>query len=124
VLGSAEPQVEVGLDGAGYHVGGELLAPRGGGVYQSADGVALVVESREGMTVAGASTRLEGRPMTGRCEVVGAHQTCRFALGELSLTAEDERTPYGWHRRYSDGRTVAIRLTGARDLPVPFALGH
>jgi hypothetical protein len=41
-----------------------------------------------------------------------------------ALTATDTRISDGWHRRYDDGRTVTIRLSGEPDLPVPFAIGR
>jgi len=62
--------------------------------------------------------------MTGRCAPAPGGEACQFTLDGRSLTAADERAPYGWHRRYSDGRTVAIHLTGDREAPVPFAVGR
>jgi hypothetical protein len=49
---------------------------------------------------------------------------CRFTLDDQALSAVDERTSYGWHRRYSDGRTVAIDVAGERGAPVPFPVGR
>src|SRR5690348_6006755 len=63
LLATAEPQVEVGLDAAGYRIDGERLADRGGGVYQGADGAALVIDRRATGRVAGASADMDGRHM-------------------------------------------------------------
>ena len=124
LLASSEPEVEVGFDQGGYRVAGERLADRGDGVYLGPSGAALVIVRGGDGSVAAASANLDGRHMTGRCEVLPppGGETCRFTLDGESLTASDERTPYGWHRRYSDGRTVAIHVTGGRETPVPFAL--
>jgi hypothetical protein len=126
LLASSEPEVRVGFDAAGYQVAGERLTDRGGGAYVGPSGAALVIARSGGGSVAAASTNLDGRHMTGRCEVAPppGGETCRFTLGGESLTASDERTSYGWHRRYSDGRTVAIHVAGDREAPVPFALGR
>lgn len=124
LLATAEPQVDVRLDGAGYHIDGQELLPRGGGVYVGQGGAALVIDRRPSGPVAGASAVLDGTAMTGRCEPAPGGETCRFTLGGQALTATDERTRDGWHRRYSDGRTVSIHLTGDHDAPVPFAVGR
>jgi hypothetical protein len=125
LLATAEPQVDVRLDAAGYRIDGQLLEDRSGGVYQGPGGAALVIDRRPDGAVAGASANLDGRHMTGRCQPAsGGAETCRFTLDGQALAATDERTPDGWHRRYSDGRTVAIRLTGDPDAPVPFAVGR
>lgn len=122
LLATGEPEIEVRMDGAGYRIDGQLLAASGGGVYQGTSGAVLVID---GQGVAGASADVDGRHMTGRCQpAAGGSETCRFTLDGSPLTAVDEPTDYGWHRRYSDGRTVAIRLTGRRDTPVPFAVGR
>lgn len=121
VLVTAEPQVDVRLDAAGYRIDGQQLAARGGGVYQGPSGAALVISG----PVAGASADLDGRHVTGHCEPAsGRGEACRFTLDGSPLTAADEPTSYGWHRRYSDGRTVAIRLTGRPGAPVPFPIGR
>jgi hypothetical protein len=62
--------------------------------------------------------------MTGHCETAAAGETCRFTVAGSPLTATDQRTDDGWHRTYSDGRTVSIHLTGDHDAPVPFAVGR
>ena len=124
-LASAEPQVEVGVVGHGYDLGGQVLAERGGGVYRGQRGGVLVIARVGDREVAGASAELNGRSVTGRCELVpGGDETCRFTVDGRPLAARDERTVYGWHRRYSDGRTVAIRVIGAHDVPVPFPVGR
>ena len=126
LLASSEPRVEVRLDAAGYRVGDELLVPRGAGAYQGRSGAALVIAHRGGREVAGGSAVLGGRRMAGRCEMAAPAdgERCTFTLDGESLTAVDERTSYGWHRRYSDGRTVAIELSGDRSAPVPFAVSR
>lgn len=124
LLATAEPQVDVRLDAAGYRIDGQQLRPQGPGLYVSPGGAALVIERRPQGTVAGASAVLDGRSMTGRCQTAGAGEACRFTVDGVALTATDERTDDGWHRRYSDGRTVNIRLTGEHDAPVPFAVGR
>lgn len=125
LLVTAEPQVEVRLDTAGYQIDGERLTDRGGGVYQGPGGAALVIDRRPGGPVAGASADLDGRHMTGHCEPSeGGGEECTFTLDGQPLTATDARTSYGWHRRYSDGRTVAIHVTGVPDTPVPFTIGR
>lgn len=124
LLATAEPQVDVGLDASGYRIDGQQLRAQGGGVYVGPGGAALVIDRRPEGLAAGASAVLDGRAMTGRCEPAAAGETCRFTVDGQALTATDERTAGGWHRRYSDGRTVTIRLTGERDAPVPFAIGR
>jgi hypothetical protein len=124
LLATAEPQVDVRLDGAGYRIDGQQLRAEGSGVYVGPGGAALVIARRPQGTVSGASAVLDGRSMTGRCEPAGAGEACRFTVDGQTLSATDERTADGWHRRYSDGRTVAIRLLGDPDTPVPFAVGR
>jgi hypothetical protein len=121
LLATAEPEVEVRLDATGYRIDGNFLAVAGDGVYQGAAGAVLVIDGRG---VAGASADLAGRHMTGRCQPAAGGEACRFTLDGRPLAAADERTDYGWHRRYDDGRTVAIHLIGRRDTPVPFAVGR
>lgn len=125
-LQSASPAIEVGLDGRGYRISGQLLEDRGGGEYQGASGAALVIQRGSGRLLAAASTNLNGQHMTGRCvEIPGAdHEDCAFTIGGGSVDARDTRTASGWHRRYSDGRTLDIRIVGDRDTPVPFAVGR
>jgi hypothetical protein len=124
VLATAEPQVDVTLNAGGYRVGGQLLRERSAGVYEGPGGASLVIERRLGGPVAGASAILDGRRMTGSCAPATDGETCRFVLDGTALTAADERTSSGWHRRYADGRTVAIHVTGGPDVPVPFPVGR
>jgi hypothetical protein len=126
LLASTEPQAAVGMDAGGYSVAGQRLTSQGAGAYEAASGTALVISTRGGRTVAGASATMNGRPMTGRCETgaPAGGESCTFTLAGESLAASDERTAYGWHRRYSDGRTVAIHVPGDPPPPVPFALGR
>ncbi|HZU18098.1 MAG TPA: hypothetical protein VFD01_16035 [Candidatus Dormibacteraeota bacterium] len=125
VLASAEPQVEVQRTDHGYRLAGEVLTERGPGVYQGRRGGVLVVARVGVLVVAGASAELNGRPVTGRCQLVpGGDETCRFVVDGRPLAARDRRTGYGWHRRYSDGRTVAIHVVGGHDVPVPFPVGR
>jgi hypothetical protein len=124
LLATAEPQVDVRLDGSGYRIDGQQLVAQGGGVYVGPGGAALVIDRRPQGAVAGASAVLDGSEVTGRCEPSAAGETCRFTVGGQPLTATDERTAGGWHRRYSDGRTVTIHLTGDPDAPVPFPVGR
>ncbi|HLH71518.1 MAG TPA: hypothetical protein VKY90_21465 [Candidatus Dormibacteraeota bacterium] len=125
LLASAEPQVEVRVGDRGYDLGGQVLTEHGGGVYQGRRGGVLVIAWVGDRELAGASAELNGRPITGHCElVVGGDETCRFTVDGRTLTARDRRTAYGWHRRYSDGHTVAIRVVGGHDVPVPFPVGR
>jgi hypothetical protein len=114
----------VSLDDGGYRIDGQLLQAQGGGVYVGPGGAALVIDRRPQGAVAGASAVLDGRSMTGHCEPSALGETCRFTVDGQPLGATDERTTGGWHRTYSDGRTVTIHLAGERDAPVPFAVGR
>jgi hypothetical protein len=124
LMATAEPQIDVRLDAAGYRIDGEQLQPQGSGVYVGSGGAALVIARRPQGQVAGASAVLDGRSMTGHCETAAAGETCRFTVDGAPLSATDQRTDDGWHRTYSDGRTVSIHLTGDHDAPVPFAVGR
>lgn len=124
LLATAEPQVDVQLDASGYRIDGQELVAQGGGVYVGPAGGALVIDRGPQGAVAGASAVLNGHTMTGRCEPASSGETCRFTLDGQALSAADEPTSDGWHRVYSDGRTVSIHLTGERDAPVPFAVGR
>lgn len=124
LLATAEPQVDVRLDASGYRIDGQRFAAQGGGVYVGPSGAALVIDRRAQGTVAGASAVLDGSPVTGRCEASAAGETCSFTVAGRPLTATDQRTAGGWHRRYSDGRTVTIHLAGDPDTPVPLPVGR
>jgi hypothetical protein len=119
-------QSSVSLDGGAYRIGGQTFEARGGGVYRARDGAALVIERRGDQTVAAASTELNGRHVTGRCNYPdgGRSESCRFMVGASTIAATDDRTPDGWRRRYADGQAVDIRVTGRQPIPVPFAVGR
>jgi hypothetical protein len=123
---ASPPAVEVRLDAQGYHIAGQLLQDQGDGSYQDPSGAALVIQRGSGRVLAAASTNLNGRHMLGRCvEIQGAdHEDCTFTIGSATIQARDDRTPSGWHRRYSDGQTVDIGVPGGADTPVPFAVGR
>jgi hypothetical protein len=124
-LALMEPQAEVRMDGSSYTIAGQTFASNGGHLYQAASGATLLVERRDGRLVAAASTNLDGQHMVGRCEARagGRSESCSFRIGTRSVTAVDTRTGDGWSRRYSDGRTAAIKFVGAADTPVPFPVG-
>jgi hypothetical protein len=123
-LVTAEPEVDVSLDAGGYHIDGQRLVAQGDGVFLGPGGAALVIASRPDGRVAGASAVLDGHRTTGHCEPAPEGESCRFTMDGQALTAEDTRTADGWHRRYGDGRTVTIRLSGDTDTPVPFPIGR
>lgn len=124
-LGAAPTPVTVGLDGGGYHVGSTTFAPQGGGRYSGQAGAVVITAGAGGETRAGASTHLDGVPMTGLCvEASAGSERCRFQLGGRRLAATDRLTGSGWDRRYDDGPAARIPLEGGRPVPVPFALGR
>lgn len=126
-LETASPAgVEVALDAEGYHIAGQVLEDQGDGSYQDPSGAALIIQRGSGRVLAAASTNLNGRHMLGRCvELQGAdHEDCTFTIGGATIQARDDRTSDGWHRRYEDGQTIDIRVTGGADTPVPFAVGR
>lgn len=124
-LGSSPAPVGAGLDAGGYHIGSSTLPSRGEGVYAGGEG-AVVIRPEGDRTRAAASTRIDGIPMTGVCETDpgGRGERCGFELGGRSLGATDRLREGGWDRRYDDGVTVRVPLTGRRPAPVPFALGR
>ncbi|HKF77242.1 MAG TPA: hypothetical protein VKF59_13955 [Candidatus Dormibacteraeota bacterium] len=126
VLYATPADFVVRVDAGGYHLAGEDLVSRGGGVFLSASGTALVVERRPERVLAAGSAELNGQPASGRCEeAAGSGQaTCEFTVAGRSFTAADVRTATGWSRRYSDGETISIRVDGDGDTPVPFPLGR
>lgn len=126
VLYTAEPEVVVQMDAAHYRIAGQELESRGPGAYQNPSGATLVLERRGDLVVAATSTHVGGAPIRGRCVLAAgsARETCEFTLSGRSLTATDIRSPKGWNRRYSDGKTVAIRVDGRLDTPVPFPVGR
>lgn len=125
-LYTAEPEVVVQMDAAHYRIAGQDLESRGPGAYLNPSGAALVLERRGDVVVAATSARVGSQPVNGRCVLPAgsARETCEFTLGGRLLTATDVRSAKGWSRRYSDGKTVAIRVDGALDTPVPFPVGR
>jgi hypothetical protein len=121
LLGATPPTVTVGMDAGAYHVGDVALPARGGGVFAGPEG-AVVVRGPD----AAASTRLRGVTALGSCRLAagGRSERCTFVLGGRRLTAEDRLTGGGWDRRYDDGVTSRIALSGGRPVPVPIALGR
>ncbi|MDQ6772977.1 MAG: hypothetical protein M3024_08315, partial [Candidatus Dormibacteraeota bacterium] len=114
----------VGLDAAGYHLGSTLLPPLGGGVYATAE-AAVVIRGTAATERAAASTRLDGRPMTGVCTATDAGgERCEFRLGGRQLASTDRLQNGAWERRYDDGARLHIDLVGGRAAPLPFALGR
>jgi hypothetical protein len=124
-LAALPPPVTVGLDSDGYRLGSVRLPTVGTGSYSSAE-ASLVVRQAGAETVAGASSRFNGQPMTGRCvvEAAGGREHCSLTIGSQRLVAEDVRTPAGWHRRYSDGRQLDVTTLGRDAIPVPFPVGR
>jgi hypothetical protein len=122
----APSPVEVRVTADAYEIGGSELLAAGPGVYRSAGGAAVVIESAGAATRAGASADLDGVHMTGACTLADAArtETCRFTLGGRSLSAVDTWTGDGWSRRYDDGRTARIVVAGGRPVPVPVAVGR
>jgi hypothetical protein len=120
-LAATPPTVTVGMDAGAYRVGEVTLPARGGGVYAGPDGAVVV----DGPRAAGA-TRLRGVRMLGSCRLAAdaRGERCTFDLGGRQLTAVDRLDGGGWDRRYGDGATVRISLSGGRPVPVPIALGR
>jgi hypothetical protein len=121
LLGATPSTVTVGTDASAYRVGDVALPARGGGVYSGPEG-AVVVQG----PVAAGSTRLRGATALGSCRLAtGARsERCAFVLGGRRLTAEDRLSGGGWDRRYDDGATARIALSGGRPVPVPIPLGR
>jgi hypothetical protein len=121
LLGATPAIPTVGMDAGAYRVGDVALPARGGGVYAGPEG-AVVIQGQ----VAAASTRLRGVTALGSCRLAadGRSERCTFVLGGRRLTAEDRLDGGGWDRRYGDGETVRITLSGGRPAPVPIALGR
>lgn len=121
LLGAAPATVTVGMDGAAYRVGDVALPARGGGVYAGPEGAVVVQGS-----AAAASTRLRGVTALGSCRLAAdtRSERCTFVLGGRHLTADDRLRDGGWDRRYQDGATARIALSGGRPVPVPIALGR
>lgn len=120
-LTGSPPPFEVSMDSGGYTVAGARLDARGGGVYQSSQGVLIVRGTR-----AAASTTLGDEHVTGVCDLAAGsgREHCRFRIGGSTLAADDEATTTGWHRRYDDGRETDVEIRGGGAVPVPFPIGR
>jgi hypothetical protein len=124
---SAEPgPVAVRVSPDAYEIGGARLDATAPGVYQGANGAAVVLVRSGDATRAGASATLDGTRTTGACTLAdGARtETCQFTLNGRPLTAVDTWTGGGWHRRYDDGRTADITVAGGTPVPVPLPVGR
>jgi hypothetical protein len=124
---STEPgPVTVRVSPSAYEIGGTRLDATAPGVFQGSGGAAVVLVRSGDVTRAGASASLGGAHTTGRCTLAdGARtETCAFTLDGRPLDAVDTWTGGGWHRRYDDGRTVDIRVTGGQPVPVPLPVGR
>jgi hypothetical protein len=121
LLGVTPPTVTVGMDAAAYRVGDVALPARGAGVYAGPEGAVVVHGS-----LASASTRLRGVPAVGSCRLAAGARSerCTFVLGDRRLTAVDRMAGSGWDRRYDDGASARIGLSGGRPVPVPIPLGR
>jgi hypothetical protein len=120
-LTGSSPPVEVKMDAGGYTVDGARLDAQGGGAYQSAHGVMVVRGTRSAL-----STSLGNEQVTGVCDqdAGSGSEHCRFTQGGRPLAAADRRTNAGWHRTYSDGQEVDVKVDGAGPVPVPFPVGR
>ncbi|HSR21914.1 MAG TPA: hypothetical protein VLW53_00065 [Candidatus Eisenbacteria bacterium] len=120
-LGATPPAVTAGVDAGAYRLGDIVLAARGDGVYAGPEGAVIVRPP-----LAAGSTRLRGVPALGSCRLNadGRGERCIFELGGRTLTAEDRLANGGWERRYQDGVTIRIGLSGGRPAPVPIPLGR
>jgi hypothetical protein len=118
--------VTVRMSPTAYEIGGARLDATGPGVYQGPRGVAVVLVQAGGVTRAGASASLGGAHTTGHCDLAdGARtETCAFTVDGRPLSAVDTWTGGGWHRRYGDGRTADITVSGGRPVPVPLPVGR
>jgi hypothetical protein len=121
LLGATPPAVTVSVDAAAYRVGDVALPARGGGVYAGPEGAVVVRGS-----LASASTSLRGVPAVGSCRLAAdaRSERCTFVLGGRRLAAVDRLAGTGWDRRYDDGATARIGLSGGRPAPVPIPLGR
>lgn len=125
-LTSAPPDVWV--DAAGYHADGTVLRREGADVFATSSGGVVVIEqSSAASSLAGSSFVYGAGTVTGRCALRATTETCVFRRGAEVLNAEDQLVADGserrWLRRYSDGRTVTIRIPSGPVVPVPIPLG-
>jgi hypothetical protein len=118
--------VTVRLGAGGYEIGGARLVPAGPGTYRGPGGSALLMVHAGGATRAGASAVMNGSHVTGACTLPdgAASEACRFTVAGRQIAATDTWTGGGWSRRYDDGRTARIEVSGGRPLPVPFPVGR
>ena len=125
-VSAAPATVTVSSSPDAYEIGSARLPATAPGVYQGADGAAVVLEHTAGVTRAGASAGLAGSHMTGACTLPdgGRRESCRFTLAGREVDAVDTWTGSGWHRRYDDGRTVDLTVAGGHPVPVPIAVGR
>jgi len=124
---STEPgPVTVRVSPSAYEIGGARLEATAPGVFQGSGGAAVVLVRSGAVTRAGASATLGGAHTTGHCALVdGARtETCAFTVDGRPLGAVDTWTGAGWHRRYDDGRTATIAVTGGAPVPVPLPVGR
>jgi len=121
LLGATPPTVTVAMDAVAYRVGDVTLPARGAGVYAGPEGAVIIRGP-----VAAASTRLHGLRALGSCRLTAdaGFERCTFELDGRRLTADDRLGGGAWDRRYDDGRTVRIALSGGRPVPVPIPLGR
>jgi hypothetical protein len=80
---------------------------------------------------AAAVMTLNGVEETGQCEIhvlpMTASEACRFKGGALEFTSAGafDFASWTWHRRYSDGVEISIKVPrGSELIPIPFPLGH
>ena len=126
VLLTSPGTVMVRQSPAGYEIGGTRLAPAGPDAYRGPGGAALVMTHAGGATHAGSSAVMNGAHVTGQCLLTdgASSETCRFTVAGRTLAATDVWTGAGWRRRYDDGRTADIQVSGGRPVPVPFPVGR
>ncbi len=126
-LTSAAP--DVWMDAAGYHVDGAVLRHDGAGAFTtSSRGVVVIEQSATGSAVAGSSLVYGSAKITARCAMTATAEHCVFRTGHEVFDAQDHLVTDGsghrWLRRYSNGRTVTIRIPSGPVVPVPIPLGH
>jgi hypothetical protein len=124
LLSMRQPTLSVRMTVYSYDIGNVSLPVEGDGIYASSAG-AIVISQTGAVVDAGGATVYRGQTALGACSMAADEksETCRFRLGNQTLTAEDVRTATGWRRRYQDGSVVDIALP-AGTAPVPFPLGR
>lgn len=123
LLSAAPPYVLVAVDPSAYSIAGVRLKAIGTGEYTGPGGAVVVTKDGRRVRAAG-STVLNGRRMAGHCTETprAGVEDCTFEVDGQTVVAVDSRTPYGWRRRYQDGRVVDLVVVGG-DVPVPVAVG-